>query len=72
MITADVGGAVYGCPDPDPITLRFRKGTSANRWNWRGFRAVRRNAAVGDRARLRARRDLKLRRLLVARKRPRE
>ena len=48
VITADVGGAVYGCPDPAPMTLRMRKGDGPNRWNKRGFRAVVKNGAVGS------------------------
>lgn len=47
-ITADVEGTVYGCPDPEPVKLTMKKGTGANRWNRKGFHAVKKDATIGS------------------------
>lgn len=35
----DLGGNAFGCPNPDPRTVKMKKGQGDNTWNKKGFRA---------------------------------
>ena len=37
VVSMDLGGNVFGCPDPPARTATLTKGTGLNRWNAKGF-----------------------------------